>query len=82
MKKQTAVFQIGKKGLTQEFIELLKTAFKDRENVKISVLKSATRDKDELEKIGNSVVEGLGKNYTYKAVGYTIFLKKWRKQMR
>jgi len=45
-------------------------------------LKSGTRDKNELEEMGKRLVESLGKNYTYKTVGYTIFLKKWRKQMR
>ena len=82
MKKPTAIFQIGKQGLKEGFAGLLKTAFKSRENVKISVLKSGTRDKNELEEIGKKLVESLGKNYTYKTVGYTIFLKKWRKQMR
>ena len=41
--------QIGKKGLTQEFIENLALAFKTSENARISLLKSSTRDKNEVK---------------------------------
>ena len=74
--------QLGKNGVTEGFIEILINFFKNHENVKISVLKSATRDKAELLKISNSILEMLGKNYTAKTIGYTIVVKKWRKDMR
>ena len=76
------IVQLGKNGLTENFIETLKTYFKNHENVRISVLKSATRKKDELEKISNEILNKLGKNYTARTIGFTIIVKKWRKNIR
>jgi len=74
--------QLGKKGITENFIEDLKNHFKKFENIKISVLKSATRDKKEIKKFSDEILESLGKNYTSKIIGFTIILKKWRKAQR
>ena len=71
--------QIGKNGITENFIETLKSYFKKHDNIKISVLKSFGRDKKELKKVVETILEKLGKNYTAKTIGYTIALKKWRK---
>jgi len=71
--------QIGKKGFTPEFIEDLKMRFKNVENIRVSLLKSSTRDKQEAKKIAEEIIEKLGDKYTYKLIGYTIILKKWRK---
>jgi RNA-binding protein YhbY len=71
--------QIGKNGLTQSFIGALKNAFNIHNNAKISVLKSATRNKEETEKIAQQLCTILGKKFTYKIIGYTISIKKWRK---
>ena len=74
--------QLGKNGVTEGFIKILRNFFKNHENVKIAVLKSATRDKEGLIQMSNSIVDMLGKNYTAKTIGYTIVVKKWRKDMR
>jgi len=74
--------QLGKKGLTKNFIDTLSDHFKSSRNVKISVLKSSTRDKKELKEISDKILDGLGKNYTSRIIGYTIVLKKWRKPVR
>ena len=74
--------QLGKNGITENFIEILRNFFISHENVKISVLKSATRDKNELKEISMEIVDKLGKNYTAKTIGYTIVVKKWRKNVR
>jgi len=71
--------QIGKNGLTKEFIENLKIFFKNTDNIRISVLQSATRNRDELKKMSADIVIELGKNYTAKTIGWTIVLRKWRK---
>jgi RNA-binding protein YhbY len=71
--------QLGKNGLTESFIENLKSNFKNCSSVRISVLRSCCRDKKELEEIKNRILEALGKNYTARTIGYTIALKKWRK---
>lgn len=71
--------QIGKNGLTPGFMAGLKNAFKTNEHVRISVLKSATRDKSELKELSKKILDELGKNYTCKTIGYTLVLRKWRK---
>ena len=79
MKKFQASLQIGKNGLNSGIITNLKNCFKSRENVKIHVLKSAGHDKEKLKEIGEEIVSKLGEKHTYKIVGFTIFVKKWRK---
>ncbi len=74
--------QLGKNGLTDNFIESLRNQFKNCNSVKISVLRSFCRDKKELEKIKEEILDKMGKNYTARAIGYTLALKKWRKDQR
>jgi len=73
-------FQIGKKGLTEEFVEQMRSVFKNERAVKISILKSACRDKKEADRIGGELVEKLGKNFIYKLIGYVLVVKKMRKK--
>jgi len=82
MVKKIPTIQLGKQGITENFIETLKNYFKKNTNVKISVLKSHCRDKKELKKISDEIIEKIGKNYTAKEIGFTIALKKWRKSKR
>jgi RNA-binding protein YhbY len=77
-----AQMQLGKNGLTDNFIATLKAHFKNYKNIKISVLKSCCRDREELKKISDNILESLGKNYTARVIGYTIVLSKWRRAMR
>ena len=77
-----ASVQIGKNGITENFLETLKNYFKNHQNVKISVLKSATRDREELKKISEKILENMGKNFTARTIGFTIVVKKWRKNVR
>lgn len=77
-----ATIQLGKTGVTDNFILTLKNHFKKHNNVKISVLRSCCRDKEELKKISKEMLEKLGTNYTAKTIGYTIAIKKWRKAGR
>jgi RNA-binding protein YhbY len=74
--------QLGKNGLTDAFIGNLKHHFDTCKNIKISVLKSCCRDREELKKISEEILEKLGKTYTVKVIGYTIIVKKWRREMR
>ena len=73
---------LGKNGITEDFIRTLKGHFKNHQDVKVSVLKSATRDKAEMKRLSDEMLEALGKNYTSRMMGFTIFLKKWRKVKR
>lgn len=90
--------QLGKQGITNNFICTLKSHFESHNNVKISVLKSARDhqqpasneinqistgyEKSKVKKYSEEILEKLGKNYTAKIIGFTIFLKRWRKAMR
>lgn len=71
---------IGKNGITDNFIETLRTYFKTHNNVKVSLLKSSNRE--EKKKYAEEIVSKLGKNYSFKVIGFVITLKKWRKNIR
>lgn len=74
--------QLGKNGLTPAFIEQVRSAFTHEEIVKIELLASACRDKEKAKQIGNELVDVLGKNFTYKLIGYVLVVRKWRKAKR
>lgn len=74
--------QIGKNGITDNFISSLKNCFKNHENIKVSVLKGSTRDREKIKKHSEEILNKLGKNYTSRILGFTIVLKKWRKNVR
>ncbi|MBU3907189.1 MAG: YhbY family RNA-binding protein [Nanoarchaeota archaeon] len=76
--KQCSV-QLGKQGCSENFMGTLESMFKNHENVKVCLLKSAGRDRDEIKEIVEKILKHLGKSYTARIVGFTIFLKKWRK---
>ena len=74
--------QLGKNGITPNFINTLKSQFTNCSNVKVSVLSSAREDKSSVKKYSEEILENLGKTYTSKIIGFTINLKKWRKPIR
>jgi len=73
--------QLGKKGLTSEFLEDLKKRFEKYQNksIKIHVLKSARESKQDVKQYAEEIIGFLGDKFTYKIIGFSIFLKKWRK---
>jgi len=73
--------QLGKKGLTPEFLEGIKKRFEKPavKNLKVSVLKSARESQDDVKKYASEIKEFLGENFTCRVLGFSIFLKKWRK---
>ncbi|MFA5060939.1 MAG: YhbY family RNA-binding protein [Candidatus Pacearchaeota archaeon] len=77
--KQIKKLQLGKKGPSPEFIEQLKNILKNEKIIKVSILKSACRNIEEAEKIGEKIVEGLGKNFIYRRIGYVLTIKKLKK---
>ncbi len=74
--------QLGKQGMTENFIKTLKTYFTKNNSVKVNVLKSATRDKVKVKEYRDKLLDELGKNYSARVVGFSIFLKKWRKPLK
>jgi len=80
--------QLGKNGITENFIETLNKYFKNHGNVRISVLKSAFPEniekgkKNIVKKYSDEILERLGNKYTSRVIGFTIVVKKWRKEVR
>ena len=71
--------QLGKNGITDNFIKTLKNGFTFHENVRISVLKSAGRRKEKIKEYEEEILNKLGNNYTARRIGFTIVVKKWRR---
>jgi len=84
MKGSVVNFQLGKQGLQPSFIEALLKTFKNHELVKVSILKSCCRNRQEANKLASTICQELenkeNKKVTYRIVGYTIFIRKWRKK--
>lgn len=83
MKGSMISWHMGKQGLTDNLLGSLEKTFKNHDLVKIVVLKSACRDRQELRNIANKICSSLkekqGKDFTAKIVGFTLYIKKWRK---
>lgn len=70
-----AKFQIGKNGLNEGVIKVIKNAFKTRQQVRISLLKTAGERK-EIEAAGEKICKQLGKRYRARIIGFTIIINK------
>lgn len=71
-----ASFQIGKNGLTDGIIQSLKLSLKYHKQVRISVLKSATRSRSELQEIAEKIKSSMPVKCAYRIIGFTIILMK------
>jgi len=74
--------QLGKNKITENFMETLRNNFKRYKNVKVSILKSAGHSREKVKEYKEEILDKLGGNYTAKIIGFTIFIKKWRKGVR
>lgn len=74
--------QLGKNGITENFIQTMKNHFEKRETIRLSVLKSAGHEKAKVKMYSEEILDKLGKNYTAKIIGFKIILRKWRKAKR
>lgn len=78
--------QLGKQGITENFIKTLKSHFKKYKNIRISVLQSARGEgkegKKTVKEYSEKILEELGENYTSRVIGFKIILKKWRRAKR
>jgi len=79
MVKQIKKLQLGKEGLSPGFVEQVRGIFEKEKILKISILKSACRDKKGAEKIGDELIRALGVKYGYKLVGYVLTVIKYRR---
>ena len=73
---ETLSFQIGKQGLTKEFIQHLVTPFKTRRVIKVQVLPSASKDRLRMKEVAEEIISGLPGKYNYRVIGFTIVLMK------
>lgn len=71
--------QLGKNGITENFIETLKSHFTRKEIIRISVLKSARPERSKMKEYAEEITKKLGNLFTTKIIGFTIIVKKWRK---
>ena len=77
-----ATFQMGKSGLTDQFLEALRTAFKTHKIVKISFLQTSTRDKAEIKKISEEIckrLEDKEHRYDFTSIGFKATVRRFRK---
>lgn len=82
MVKPIKQLQMGKNGLTPTFINQIKSVLTNEKVMKITILKSACRDKAEAKEIAEKIVIELGQKYNYKIMGYTLTIIKFRKEQR
>ncbi len=74
--------QLGKNGITPEFVKDIEKRLANERNVvlKVSVLKSARPNgKEDVKKYASELVDKLGDKYTSRTLGFSVFLRKWRK---
>lgn len=76
MRKGLVTFQLGKNGLTDNFIGTLELAFKTRKLLKIQLLPSASEERAKMKTTADEIVRRLGGNYKYRAIGFTIVLRR------
>jgi len=73
--------QLGKNGITHELLGEIKRRFdlNKFQNIKIHVLRSARKSKEDVKKYAEEIEKYLGEKYTCRIIGFSIFIKKWRK---
>lgn len=80
MVKPLKQLQLGKNGLSEPFVNQVRKLFETEKVLKISILKSACRDKAEAKEIGEKLVGELGSKFGFKLVGYVLTVIKYRKE--
>ncbi len=73
-------FQIGKNGVTPGIIESLNLYLKTHNQIRISILKSADRDKNKAIEMAESIKNQIAYQSYYRIIGFTIILKRLSKK--
>jgi RNA-binding protein YhbY len=75
--------QIGKHGLSEGIVENIAKGFKTRDLIRISILKSCSRNREEIrkmaEELSRKVSKAINKPIATRIVGFTIIMRKLRK---
>lgn len=75
--------QLGKSGVSDNFIETIRRGFKRHDTVKISILQSFSRDKSEIKNAAKEICDKVGDNkfeYKSRIIGFTITLFRFRRK--
>jgi RNA-binding protein YhbY len=80
MVKGLSIFQIGKNGVNDKFIETLNSYFKKNRVVRISVLKNASRNREEIVEMAGKISQKCDGNFRFKIIGFKIILRKIKGQ--
>ena len=78
-------FHLGKSKIDEDFIDTIKTSFKRQDVIKIKVLKSQTRNKEEIKNLAQSIAKNIeteDRRYRWRVIGFTIILNKFRKHKK
>ena len=78
MKSIISKFQIGKQGLTTGVIESLKNDLKSHKQVRVSILKSAEKERTDVNAVAKEIDDSLTPFYklAIRKIGYTIIITK------
>ncbi len=76
MKTNLTKFQIGKNGITPGVIESLALALANHRQIRISVLPSSGRNRENIEKMALEIQEKLKLKTNFRIIGFTIILIK------
>jgi RNA-binding protein YhbY len=79
---QESSVQLGKQGVTDNFIGTLEGHFQNHKVVKISVLRNARKNKNDVKVHAEEIIKRLGGKYTYKIIGFTIIIRKHKNPVR
>lgn len=74
--------QLGKQGVTDNFIGTLEGHFQNHKVVRISVLKNARKSKNDVKVHADEIIKRLGERYTCKMIGFTIIIRKHKNSVR
>ena len=74
--------QLGKQGISDNFIKTIEEYFKKNRIVRVSVLKSAGHEKNKVKEYSEEILKKLGENYKSRIIGFTIIIMKFRKRVR
>mgnify|MGYP001586836898 CR=1 FL=1 len=73
-------FQIGKNGVTSGVIESLNLYLKTHNQIRVSILKSANRDKNKAIEMAELIKSKIAYKCYYRIIGFTIILKRLSKK--
>ncbi len=68
--------QIGKSGVTENFMKTLKTYFKKYKTVRIRVLKNAGHNKASVKKMTEDILKFLGERFRARIIGFVIVVQR------